>query len=336
MPATVQMVTIEMSISGFQTVPTCGSVRVRSLLHLERLLKSFSMGSFRHRHMRTVCEAGDERKAAHPDLEGVLVAGDYGVGSKADMLSAQAELDAQQLPVSYTAQAPAATDAFAISTHSPPASKAAQETSPYLINCSTDAVPSMRERPSGAASICSRGSAGQEPDLVQQPDQAHQADLSHKPSLARKKSVRFAEDDPAAAHAAAVACSGAAAPGPERPPPVAERPGREAERLCRAPERPAFCWSLLDNFAPGDLLDAQLDTGASSTAAEEVCEMERGRWRLSMHDGGVEPELGFFPRRSEDLRMADRATLPMAAFGGTGMETSAAVIRTLQATHEGR
>lgn len=41
-------------------------------------------------------------------------------------------------------------------------------------------------------------------------------------------------------------------------------------------------------------------------------------------------------RRSVDVRMADAATLPMAAFGGAGMETSSAVIRGLMASHDYR
>ena len=39
-------------------------------------------------------------------------------------------------------------------------------------------------------------------------------------------------------------------------------------------------------------------------------------------------------RRSVDVRMADAATLPMAAFGAAGMETSSAVIRSLMASHD--
>ena len=39
-------------------------------------------------------------------------------------------------------------------------------------------------------------------------------------------------------------------------------------------------------------------------------------------------------RRSVDVRMADAATLPMAAFGAAGMETSSAVIRGLMASHD--
>lgn len=278
--------------------------------------------------MLTGFDAGDDRKAAHSELEGVLVSDGVGAGGKADMLSAHAEPPGQQLPVSYAAEAPVAADGFAISTASAPATVSRQEEPQYLQDLTkngTGVVPGMRERPSGATSIASRGSA------VQQPDQACQADMAHKPTLARKKSVRFAEDDPAAPRAALAAAtaawSGAAAAAPERPPRAADGP-------CRAAERPAFCWSLLDNFAPGDLLDAQLDTGMSS--AEEVCHMERGRWRPTMHGEGVEPEVGMLPRRSEDLRLADKATLSMAAFGGTGMETSSAVIRTLQASHEAR
>ena len=40
------------------------------------------------------------------------------------------------------------------------------------------------------------------------------------------------------------------------------------------------------------------------------------------------------PRRSVDVRMADAATLPMAAFGAAGIETSSAVIRGLMASHD--
>ncbi|CAL8465277.1 g4812 [Coccomyxa elongata] len=280
---------------------------------------------------------GDESKAAHSELEGVFVSDGVGAGGKADMLSAHAEPDGQQLPVSYAAEAPAAAGGFVISTASAPATVAGQEEPQNLqdlINNGTSVVPGMRERPSGATSIASRGSA------VQQSDPACQADMAQKPTLARKKSVRFAEDDSAASRAAlaaaAAALSGAAAAAPERPLRAADGPCRAAEGPGHAAERPAFCWSLLDNFAPGDLLDAQLDTGMSSVAAEEVCQMERGRWRSSMRGEGVDPEVGMLPRRSEDLRLADRATLSMAAFGGTGMETSSAVIRTLQASHEVR
>lgn len=47
-----------------------------------------------------------------------------------------------------------------------------------------------------------------------------------------------------------------------------------------------------------------------------------------------EPDLALYPRRSVDARMADAATLPMAAFGGNGMETASAVLRNLMASHD--
>ena len=70
-----------------------------------------------------------------------------------------------------------------------------------------------------------------------------------------------------------------------------------------------------------------------------VCNMQSDTQSLAVLPGAgsgdfLECAEDLGPRRSVDVRMADAATLPMAAFGAAGIETSSAVIRGLMASHD--
>ena len=225
------------------------------------------------------------------------------------------EPGAAQLPMSYPADAALVADAPLTITVADATEQigsfAAEDAQPKQGSPMAAPSPSSMEN-----SVSSQGLQGNSAGETASQSGAAAAGTSREvstaqgPRLARKKSVRFADNDPASVRAAlvaaAVACSSMRRPLPGRAagqPVVGTGPPLQPQ--------PAFCWRVLDECSPGDILDVRLEESYSL-------------------------EQGMLPRRSVDLRMADAATLPMAAFGGNGMETSSAVIRSLQASHERR
>ncbi len=238
------------------------------------------------------------------------------------------EPDAAQLPVSYPADAALAADTPVIIAV---AADTEQARSHAYGAAQPEQAASATEEALASSLEASQSQQGTPRPSTSQPDTAvrtstaagtsTEGSAAQGRSLARKKSVRFADTDTmsvrAALAAATAACSGTVRPLPGR---AARQPCPGTGAPLPPPQphpQPAFCWRVLDESVPGDILDVRLDDGG-------------------YFGSGLEPEEALLPRRSVDLRMADAATLPMAAFGGNGMETSSAVLRSLQASHERR
>ncbi|EIE23230.1 MFS general substrate transporter [Coccomyxa subellipsoidea C-169] len=268
----------------------------------------------------------DQKGPLHADLE---AGGDeHQRGSKGDIPSVYLEPDAAQLPVSHPADAALAADTPVIIAI---AADTEQARSHAYGAAQPEQAASATEEALASSLEASQSQQGTPRPSTSQPDTAvrtstaagtsTEGSAAQGRSLARKKSVRFADTDTvsvrAALAAATAACSGTVRPLPGR---AAGQPGPGTGAPLPPPQphpQPAFCWRVLDESVPGDILDVRLDDGG-------------------YFGNGLEPEEALLPRRSVDLRMADAATLPMAAFGGNGMETSSAVLRSLQASHERR
>lgn len=283
--------------------------------------------------------AGSDGKRRHADLEAGRGSEQAAPSAKEVILTLPAELEAQVLPVCHPAEGPPAVVPPSVATAAAPSAS----TDPAGVTAAANAVigasvPAVaadlsrgeRRVASGTPAAASEeaAAAGAAACIARESGSARQ----QEPALAWKRSVRFADDDPVAVRgkflAAAIACSGIAESAGRRrdiigdvTPAAGAAAGAFPLPSSTSDPQLAFCWGVLDaeRGVPEGTFDSLPGFGGAGGINA---------------DGEEDPIQGLLPRRSVDVRMADAATLPMAAFGGNGMETSSAVLRNFMASHE--